>query len=268
MSKYIFFANIFLLCACVQYSPLQINNDNAFEHMKVTRGSSVYGNKFFKSSLNKPLGNCLTNNSACTKQQLTLGTPIDAQYYEVSLSGVDFIVSYPMDKLLIAAAMVAIQEGYRFIIPLTESTSSAFSQQPTYYTDCISYTNGGYCSSYGGHNISSYTGYRLGFFAFNSYDDIKNGVLIHNGYSDVGTVFYPLYETKESLDAVGFEPIVTSQINSYSTMTMERKPYSNAWKTKYVAQEILQGEQVEVKQFEIKDEQINSHTSIKEKYKR
>ena len=253
------------LCACMQNTSAQrqINDENVYDNIRVKRGSSVYGNVFFKSATNKPLGKCLTNHSSCTETQLTLGDEIEAQYYEVDISGLDIRVSYISDKLLIAAAMVAAQEGFKYITPLEKHDAYAFNQQPKSYTDCSISTYGGFCSTSTYTDISSWSSYTLSFLAYNDYNDITNGVLEFNSINENGSLFYPLYYTAKDLEDID-DNIYQNSPNS--TLNIDIQRYPDAWKTKYDVLEILLGEKVQMRQFYFKDEYVTRHTYVKDKY--
>lgn len=258
MTRFFLLLAVFLLCSCVSLVPQDnVTDENAFEHMRITRGSSVYGNVFFKSKTGKPLGNCLQSASKCTKEQLAIGEPIEAQYYEVDLSGMNMSVTNFSDKLFMAAAMITLQEGFRYFTPLLEVDTYFFEESPYNYTSCTSSSYSIDCSTSEYNNISSYTGHNLSVFAYNNYDDIKNGVLYD---SDGYNVLHSLYGEKEDK---------TNDLSSgRATRTMYYKYYDDAWKIKYDAIEILSSEGIEIKQFEFKDEPSSpKHVSIREKYK-
>lgn len=259
MKKHEVVWSLILLCGCVQDQHIRINDENVFDHLQITRGSSLYGNEFFKSASNKPLGECKTNIKSCTQQQLSLGEKIDAQYYDIWLIGLNMNVTHVWDKLLTAAAMVAFQEGYRFITPLDEAYGYNYSESPEDYTDCTSIGYSVYCSTSRHTKSSLSQTYNLGFIAYNNYEDIKPGILIYDNDKIHALPFFPLYRKKE--------PDTLSR-DSYDNNEGTRIYYKeDAWKTKYDVSEIINGEQVEIKQFNFKDEQIVPHISIADKYK-
>lgn len=249
---------LLLLCACVGSQSQNINNENAFDYVKVVRGNSVNGDTFFESATNKPLGKCLTDFSSCTHKQLSLGNQIDVQLYQVRLLGNNMTVTHPMDKLFVAAAMVAQQEGYKFITPIYEVRADSYTEEPTSYdTNCYSLYGSVYCTTDGYTKKTYWQEYDIEFIAYNNYDNIKNGVL----YIDVdkenkGLPVFSLYRTQTSEHT-------QNDSNSHYSMI----GYANAWKTKYDVTEILNGEQVEPKQFDIQHEQITKYKSVQDKYK-
>lgn len=250
------------LSACT--SSVQINDTNVYDNINVTRGSNVFGNVFFKSDSNKPLGECLTNLSSCTRKQLTLGDKIDAQYYRVTIYGSNVNISYPSDKLLTAAAMAALQEEFKYISPLSQYTQYYSIATPQTNTNCYMNRYGGNCNTYTYSNVSSTTIYMLDFFAYNNYEDVTNGVLISKNTDNQGDVLTHLYFTDEYLASI--DTLSSYKETPNSVKQVIHTPYANAWKTKYDALEIFLGEQVEMKQFDFNDERISTHTYIKDKY--
>lgn len=250
------FPLMIVLCSCVSNQPVRIDDSNVFEHIKVDRGSSVYGNSFFKSATNKHLGKCLTDYSVCTKKQLTLGEQIEAQIYDIYFMGTRVWVNQPKDKLFAAAAMITAQEGFKYFTPVMEFSSYRYSETPKASVDCTAVFNTAYCSTDSWTETTYWQQYNLSFIAYNNYEDIKNGVLAADGHP-----YHPLYSTKEKNSIFNVD-----EIESNARRTM--RYYDDAWKTKYDALEILKGEQLENRPFTFNDKQLSpSYVSMQEKYK-
>lgn len=252
----ILFPITIVLCSCISNQPVRIDDSNVFEHIKVNRGDSINGNSFFKSAINKHLGKCLLDPKDCTKEQLILGEKIEAQMYTVRILGTRVWVTQPMDKLFLAAAMVAAQEGFQFFTPISDIKAYRYSETPKADANCTSVFNTVYCTTDTWTETTYWQEYDLQFIAYNNYDDIKNGVLCEDA-----TVLSALYLTKEDMALWHYD---NQEQDARSTFSW----YVDAWKTKYNALDMLEGEQLAIKNFTFVDEQLSpKHVSMQEKYK-
>ncbi|MBR5904719.1 MAG: hypothetical protein IKZ49_04280 [Alphaproteobacteria bacterium] len=249
MKKLLLFPILLSLYACIDSQSVNINNENVFDYIQVTKGSFIYGDEFFQSATKKSLGKCLSNFSSCTSDQLALGDQIKAQIYNIHLTGNNMTVTDHTDKLLIAAAMVASQEGYKFITPMYSSWVDSYSEQPKSYTDCSAIYGSVFCITSSYKNAKHWEDYGITVIAYNDYEDIKKGVLYID--ESLGNRVLPIFA------------LYTEEGHETDSLHI----YKNAWKTKYDVSDIIKGEQIEIKTFEIKNEQGKAHMSVAEKYK-
>ncbi|MDR0803787.1 MAG: hypothetical protein LBO08_01720 [Rickettsiales bacterium] len=263
MKKLILILSIFV-SACGGVSDRRITDNNVFDYIEARESTTNNDGAFFAPANKKDTAGCIPlEKDECYKKDIRLGERLNIKEYEVSFKGGYVESRDPQGKLLVAAAIVAAQDGFSFIAPLSNWLYSSQSTRP------VAYTSGNYglytTSVY--NETRYYESYSMKFIAYNNYDDIKNGILTdtwseNNGK---GSLYSDLYNGEDYTLQLNAKFGYKEHQGGYSSLSH----IANAWKTTYDVSQILQGENMQGKvgKYKISRYQPSNYTPVSEKYK-
>ncbi len=240
-----------------------ITDENVFENI-VAEDNQI---EFFAPKNPKDIKKCIpVANLSCVQEQISLGNRLDVAEFQVSVRGNSIQSKDIEGKLLAAAAIVAAQQGFDYIIPTISKQHYYESKKPVANTYGYSgYNTVFYETSITEETFTFYTKW-LQFVAYNDIEDVKNGIVTNQRTLDekLGNIYDDLFLNKD-MSVYKTNIATLEQPTGYAIYEFKKE----AWKNYYDVNSIIEGENLQniVGSINVQIPQKEYQESINDKYK-